>query len=87
MDSGVSIFNLSKVGFGEAWGLETGDSKTREILHFTPFLLHSLTEETGYKRPELFLFEGLVTCRSLFSYCAEDYERVYFDRVQNPVNL
>ena len=58
MDSGVSILNLStsrKVlsllllasTFGEAWGLETGDCKTREILHFPPFLLCSLTEETS----------------------------------------
>ena len=37
---------------GEAWGLGTGDCKTREIIHFTPFLLRSLTEETG-KRPKL----------------------------------
>ena len=44
--------------FGEAWGLETGDCKTRKILHFPPFLLRSLTEETGYKRPELGLFDG-----------------------------
>ena len=66
MDSVVSILNRStnrKVlillrsitgpTFGEAWGLETGDCKTREILHFPPFLLRSLTEETGYKKPEL----------------------------------
>ena len=44
--------------FGEAWVQETGDCKTREILHFPPFLSRSLTEETGYKRPELGLFEG-----------------------------
>ena len=69
MDSGVSILNLS-VGrccaclglsltstFDEAWGPETNDCKTREILHFTPFLLRSLTKETGYKRPELDLFD------------------------------
>ena len=37
---------------------KTGDCKTREILHFPQFLLGSLTEETGYKRPELGLFEG-----------------------------
>ena len=30
----------------------------REILPFPPFLLCSLTEETGYKRAELGLFEG-----------------------------
>ena len=73
MDSGVSILNLStsrkalsltRLGlllastFGEAWGLETGDYKTREILQFPPFLLRSLTGETGYKWPELVLFEG-----------------------------
>ena len=71
MDSGVSIFNLSTrrnalsllryitgPTFGEAWRLETGDCKTREILHFPPFLLRSLTEETGCKRSELVLCEG-----------------------------
>ena len=44
--------------FGEAWVQETGDCKTREILHFPPFLCRSLTEETGYKRSELGLLEG-----------------------------
>ena len=71
MDSGVSILNLStsrKVlsllrsitgpSFGEAWVLETDDCITREMLHFPPFLLWSLTEETGYNRPELGLLEG-----------------------------
>ena len=72
MDSGVSILNLSTSRevlslltsitslstFGEAWGLETSGCKTREILCFPPFLFPSLTEETGYKRPELGLFEG-----------------------------
>ena len=69
MDSGVSILNLttsrkvlsllrSITGLHLWWVLETGDCKTREILHFPPFLLRSLTEETGYKRPELGLFEG-----------------------------
>ena len=47
--------------FGEACGLETGNCKTREILHFPRFLLHSLTEETGYKRPELGFLKGLVS--------------------------
>ena len=74
MDSGVSILNFSMCRkvlsllksillastFVEAWGLETGDCKTREILHFPPFLLRSLTEETGYKWPELGLLKGLV---------------------------
>ena len=56
MDSGVSILNFSTCRkvlslllastFGEAWGLETGDCKTREILHFLPCLLCSLTEKT-----------------------------------------
>ena len=66
MDSGVSILNFStcrKVlsllkSFGEAWVLETGDCKTREVLHFPLFRLRSLTEETGYKWPELGLFDG-----------------------------
>ena len=71
MDSGVSILNFSTnrkvlsllrsitgLDFGEAWVQETGDCKTREILHFPPFLLLSLSEETGYKRPELGLFDG-----------------------------
>ena len=53
MASGVSTF-------GEACGLETGDRKTREILHFLPFRLRSLTEETGYKWRELGLLRGLV---------------------------
>ena len=44
--------------YGEAWGLETSDCKTQQILHFPPLLLHSLTEETGYKWPELVLCEG-----------------------------
>ena len=70
MDSGASILNLSTsrkvlsllrsitgLYLCEAWGLETGDCKTREILHFPPFLLHSLTVETGRKRPELVLCE------------------------------
>ena len=74
MDSGVSILNLSTsrkvlsllrsstgLHLPEAWGLETGDCKTQEILHLTPFLLRSLTEETGYKRPELGLLKGLVS--------------------------
>ena len=74
MDSGVSILNLSTsrkvlsllrsitgLHLGEAWGLETGDCNTREILHFPPFLLRSLTEETGYKRPELGRLTGLVS--------------------------
>ena len=38
--------------------LETGDCKTREILHFPPFRLSSLPEDTGYKSPELGLFDG-----------------------------
>ena len=49
MDTGISILNLSAsrkacLGlslastFGEAWGLETSDCKTQEILHFPPFL-------------------------------------------------
>ena len=70
MDSGVSILNLStnrKVlsllrsitgpNLCEDWGFETGDCKTREILHFPPFLQCSLTEETGYRRPELDFLE------------------------------
>ena len=74
MDSGVSILNLSTsrkvlsllrsitgLNLGEACVQETGDCKTREILNFQPFLLHSLTEETGYKRSELVLLKGLVT--------------------------
>ena len=44
--------------FGEAWVLGTGDCKTWEILHFPPFQLRTLTEETGYNRLELGLFEG-----------------------------
>ena len=69
MDCSVSILNFSKsrkvlscLGlllcstFG---GTETGNCKSREILHFPPFLLCSLTEETGYKRPEEF---GLFDC-------------------------
>ena len=73
MDSGVSIFNFSTcrkvlsllksvtaLYLGEAWGLETGDCKTREILHFPPFRKRSLTEETGCNRPELGLLKGLV---------------------------
>ena len=73
MDSGVSILNFSMckkvlsllksitgLHLGEAWGLETGDCKTREILYFPPFLLRSLIEETGYKRPELDVLKGLV---------------------------
>ena len=71
MDSGVSILNFSMCRkvlsllklllastFGEARGLETGDCKTREILHFPPFRLRSLTDETGYKWPHLGLFDG-----------------------------
>ena len=46
---------------GEAWVLGTGDCKTREILHFPPFRLRSLTEGTGYKRPGLGLFDGPCT--------------------------
>ena len=54
MDSGVSILTFLQVEWGvsllmslastlgEAWGLGTGDCKTREIIHFTPFLLRSL---------------------------------------------
>ena len=38
--------------------LETGDCKTREIVHFPPFLLRSLTGETGYNQPELDFVEG-----------------------------
>ena len=50
MDSGVFILNFSTcrkvlnlvkfitgLHLGEAWVLETGDCKTREILHFPPF--------------------------------------------------
>ena len=59
MDSGVSILNFST--FGEAWVLGTGDCKTREILHFPPFRLRSLTEETGYKWPVLSLLHGPCT--------------------------
>ena len=71
MDSGVSILTFLQVGrccacldlllastFSEASGLETSFCKTREILHFPPFLLRSLTKETGCKRPELVLCEG-----------------------------
>ena len=74
MDSGVSILNFSTcrkvlsllkfitgLHLGEAWVLETGDCKTREILHFPPFRLRSLTEETGYKWPGLGLFDGPYT--------------------------
>ena len=70
MDSGVSILNFSTcrkcwacfrsmTGLHPRWGLVlgTGDCKTREILHFPPFLLRSLTEETGYRGQDL-VFEG-----------------------------
>ena len=69
MDSGVSILNFSTCRkvlslFRSMTGLHlrrglvlgTGDCKTREILHFPPFLLRSLTEETGYRGQD---FEGL----------------------------
>ena len=46
--------------WSEARVLETGDCKTKEILHFPTFRLRSLTEETGYKCPELDLLTGLV---------------------------
>ena len=66
MDTGVSILNLSPSrkalsllrSITVLQGQETGDYNIREILHFPPFLLRSLTEETGYKRPELDLFDG-----------------------------
>ena len=74
MDSGVPISNLSTsrkvlillrsitgLHLGEAWVQETGECKTREILHFSPFLLYPLTEETGYKRSEVVLLKGLET--------------------------
>ena len=53
MDFGVSILNLTTsrkvfllrsitgLHLCETWGLETGDCKTREILYFPPFLMHS----------------------------------------------
>ena len=69
MDSGVSILNfttyrkvLSLFDWPPLRGglvLGTGESKTREILHFPPFLLRSLTEETGYRGQALVL-KGLV---------------------------
>ena len=68
MDSGVSILDFStsrkvlsllkSVTCLLAWVQETSDCKTREILRFPPFLLRSLTEETGYSWSELGLFEG-----------------------------
>ena len=33
----------------EAWGLETGECKNKRDVHFPPFLLRSLTEETGFE--------------------------------------
>ena len=73
MDSGVSMLNFSTcrkvlsllrsmtgLHLG-AWVLGTGDCKTREILHFPPFRLRSLTEETGYKWPGLGLLGGPCT--------------------------
>ena len=58
MDSRVSILNFSMtrkvlgllksitgLHLGEAWGLETGDCQTQEILHFPPVLLRSLVFE------------------------------------------
>ena len=74
MDSGVFILNFSTcrkvlsllkfitgLHLGEACVLETGDCKTREILHFPPFRpFHpfspfqcSLTVETGCNGPRL----------------------------------
>ena len=73
MDSGISILNFSicrkvlsllrsMTGLHhQAWVLGTGDCKIREILHFPPFRLRSLTEETGYKWPELGHFDGSCT--------------------------
>ena len=64
---GVSILNFStcrkvlSLLRSMTWVLGTGDCKTREILHFPPFRLRSLTEETGYKRPGLGLFDGPCT--------------------------
>ena len=74
MDSGVSILNFSMcrkvlsllksiagLHLGEAWGLEKQATvKPERFYLFPPFLLRSLTEETGYKRPELGLLKGLV---------------------------
>ena len=53
--------SITGLHLSEAWGLETGYCKTQEILHVPPFLLRSLIEETGYKRPELDLLMGLVS--------------------------
>ena len=53
--------SITGLHLAEAWGPETGNCKTREILHFLPFLWRSLTEETGYKRPELDVLMGLAS--------------------------
>ena len=73
-DSGVFILSLSTsrralecLGLslastsGEAWGLETGDYKTQEILHFRIFLLRSLTEGIDTRGQSWIFLKGLVS--------------------------